>query len=133
MRIAETNGVAAVPQVRTMFGRLAAEATMVAGLVIGMEAAGAMRGDCFVPSVPRLYAALSLTHMMVPGLMLAVRELAGGGVIMLPSSGEDLANADIRPMIEAPQVSPATAAFGRIAVMKLAWDALGSEFASRHK
>ncbi len=132
MRVAETNGVAGVPQVRTMLGRLAAEATMVEGLVIGMEAAGALRGGYFAPSAPLLYAALSLTQEMVPRFMLAVRELAGGGVIMLPSSVEDLANAGIRPMIEATQVSPATDALGRIAVMKLAWDALGSEFASRH-
>lgn len=132
MRIAETNGVATVPQVRTMLGRLAAEATMIECFVIGMEAAGAMRDNYFVPSAPHLYAALSLSQEMVPRFMLAVRELAGGGVIMVPSSIEDLANAGIRPMIEATQVSAATDALGRIAVMKLAWDALGSEFASRH-
>jgi 4-hydroxyphenylacetate 3-monooxygenase len=132
MRIAQTNGVGAVPQVRTVLGRLAAEATMVEGLVIGMGAAGATRGDYFVPSSPHLYAALSWTQEMVPRFMLAVRELAGGGVIMLPSSVEDLANPEIRPMIEATQISPATDATGRIAVTKLAWDALGSEFASRH-
>ncbi|MEZ5924297.1 MAG: 4-hydroxyphenylacetate 3-hydroxylase N-terminal domain-containing protein [Hyphomicrobiaceae bacterium] len=132
LRIAETNGVAAVPQVKTMLGRLAAEATMVEGLVIGMEVAGAMRGDYFVPSAPHLYAALSLTQEMVPRFMLMVRELAGGGVIMLPSSAADLAKPEIRSLIEATQVSPSTDALGRISIMKLAWDALGSEFASRH-
>ena len=132
MRIARTNGVAEVPQVRTVLGRLAAEATMVEGLVIGMEAAGMMRGEYFVPSAPHLYAALAWTQEMVPRFMLAVRELAGGGVIMLPSSIDDLVDPQVRPLVEATQVSAATDAAGRISVMKLAWDALGSEFASRH-
>lgn len=132
MRIAETNGVASVPQVRTVLGRLASEATMVEGLTIGMEAAGIIRGNYFVPSAPHLYAALSWTQEMVPRFMLAVRELAGGGVIMLPSSVEDLTEPSIRPLVESTQVSPVTDARGRISVMKLAWDAIGSEFASRH-
>jgi 4-hydroxyphenylacetate 3-monooxygenase len=132
-RVAQTNGVADIPQVRSALGRLAAQAAMVEGLVAGMEIEGReIAGGYFVPSASLLYAALSITQELYPQIALAIRELCGGGVIMLPSSVDDLANPAIRDAIVATQVSPVTDALGRIGVMKLAWDALGSEFASRH-
>jgi 4-hydroxyphenylacetate 3-monooxygenase len=132
-RVAQTNGVADVPQVRSTLGRLAAQAAMVEGLVAGMEIEGReITGGYFVPSAPLLYAALSITQELYPQIAMSIRELCGGGVIMLPSSVDDLANPIIRDAIAATQVSPVTDAMGRIGVMKLAWDALGSEFASRH-
>jgi 4-hydroxyphenylacetate 3-monooxygenase len=132
-RVAQTNGVADIPQVRSTLGRLAAQATLVEGLVAGMEIEGRETpGGHFVPSAPLLYAALSVTQELYPQIAMTIRELCGGGVIMLPSSVDDLANPAIRDAITATQVSPVTDALGRIAVMKLAWDALGSEFASRH-
>ena len=51
---------------------------------------------------------------------------------MLPSSVEDFSDTEISGLIERTQKSPATDATGRVKFMKLAWDALGSEFASRH-
>ncbi len=132
-RVAQTNGVAEIPQVRSTLGRLAAQDAMVEGLVAGMEIEGREIADgYFVPSAPLLYSALSITQELYPQIALAIRELCGGGVIMLPSSVDDLANPAIRDAIAATQVSPVTDALGRIGVMKLAWDALGSEFASRH-
>jgi 4-hydroxyphenylacetate 3-monooxygenase len=132
-RVAQTNGVADIPQVRSTLGRLAAQAALVEGLVAGMEIEGReIAGGYFVPSAPLLYAALSITQELYPQIAMTIRELCGGGVIMLPSSVDDLANPAIRDAITATQVSPVTDALGRIAVMKLAWDALGSEFASRH-
>ncbi len=131
-RAAEINGVAEVPQVRGALGRLAAQAAMVEGMVAGMETEGSMRGDYFVPSAPLLYAALTITQEMMPQLVTSIRELCGGGLIMLPSSQADMLDPDARAIVEATQVSPATDALGRVSFMKLAWDALGSEFASRH-
>lgn len=131
-RATEVNGVADVPQVRGALGRIAAQAAMVEGLVAGMEAEGRMQAGYFVPSTPMLYAALSLTQEMMPQLLASIRELCGGGVIMLPSSVLDLDSPESRAIVEATQVSPVTGARGRVSFMKLAWDALGSEFASRH-
>ncbi len=70
-----------------------------------------------------------------PAFRNAVRSaaaLAGGGVIMLPSSVEDFADAELAGLIAKTQMSPTTDAKGRVKLFKLAWDALGSEFASRH-
>ena len=65
-------------------------------------------------------------------MITTLRDLAGGGMIMLPSSVADFANPEMREMIEKTQKSPASDSEGRVKFFKLAWDAVGSEFASRH-
>ena len=105
---------------------------MVEGLVELMEISGSKFGDYFVPNSSRLYAAAVLTQHLYPKFVQALRELAGGGMIMLPSSGADFANAEMLGFIEKTQQSPATDALGRVKLFKLAWDAVGSEFGSRH-
>lgn len=62
----------------------------------------------------------------------AIRELAGGGLIMLPSSVADLVNPDIARLIWKTQHGQIGSGMDRVRLMKLAWDALGSEFGSRH-
>jgi 4-hydroxyphenylacetate 3-monooxygenase len=131
-RIAETNGAADIPQIRGTLGHLAAQSAVIEGLVAGMEAAGQNVGPYYVPSAKLVYAALTLSQEMYPRIVHEIRDLAGGGLIMLPSSVADLATPETASIIQATQVSPATDAIGRIKIFKLAWDALGSEFGSRH-
>ena len=131
-KIAETNGIAGFPQVRDALGRLAAQAAMVEGMVHGIEAAGENYNGYYVPSRHLVYAAQVLTQEMYPELVNAIRELAGGGVIMLPSSAADFDHPELATLIRRTQRSPVVDSEGRVKLMKLAWDALGSEFASRH-
>ena len=131
-RIAETNGIVNFPQVREALGTLAAQSTMVDALVHAMEVKGRARGAYFVPDAHTLYSAQVLTQKLYPEVISALRELAGGGLIMLPSDIEDFADPELRTLIEKTQQSPATSAEGRVKLFKLAWDAIGSEFASRH-
>jgi 4-hydroxyphenylacetate 3-monooxygenase len=105
---------------------------MVEGMVRGMEAAGTHFGPYYVPHKRLLYAAQVLTQQLYPQVIHAIRELAGGGLIMLPSSVADFANPEIVSYIEKTQPSPAGSAMDRIKLFKLAWDAVGSEFGSRH-
>jgi 4-hydroxyphenylacetate 3-monooxygenase len=62
-----------------------------------------------------------------------VRELAGGGLLQVPSSVHEFANpetaADIRRFIQ----SPGLKAEDRVKLFKLAWETVGSEFAGRHQ
>lgn len=131
-KIAEVNGIVHFPQVVDTLGLLAAQVTMVEGLVKGMEAAGTQYGEYFVPDKRLLYAALVLTQQLYPQLMTTLRELAGGGMIMLPSSIADFTNPAIAPYISRTQKSPMVSSTDRVKIFKLAWDAVGSEFASRH-
>lgn len=131
-RIAETNGVISFPQVKETLGSLAAQNTMVDALVHSMEVKGRMRGDYFIPDGHTLYSAQVLTQQLYAQVMVTLRELAGGGLIMLPSSVSDFANGELRDLIGKTQQSPVASSEGRVKFFKLAWDAVGSEFASRH-
>jgi 4-hydroxyphenylacetate 3-monooxygenase len=111
---------------------MAAEASMVEGLVESMEVSGSQYGKYFVPNGRRLYSAMVLTQQLYPKFTNQIRELAGGGMIMLPSSMNDFADPEIAGLIGKTQHSPATDSLGRVKFFKLAWDAVGSEFGSRH-
>jgi 4-hydroxyphenylacetate 3-monooxygenase len=131
-RIADMNGIAQFPQVRETLGQLAAEAGMVDALVAAMEAKGSQAGSYFVPDRHMLYTAQTLTQQLYPKVVTALRDLAGGGMIMLPSSVADFANPEIATIIDKTQQSPAANSRDRVKFYKLAWDAVGSEFGSRH-
>jgi 4-hydroxyphenylacetate 3-monooxygenase len=131
-RTTQMNGITQFPQVREILGQLAAEAAMVDAFVNAMEAKGTQVGEYFIPDRHMLYSAQVLTQQMYPKILNSLRELAGGGMIMLPSSVADFANPEIAALIEKTQQSPAANSNDRVKFYKLAWDAVGSEFGSRH-
>jgi len=133
-RIAETIGSLKLPPVKEQLGRLAAQAGMFETMVYGMEAAGARFGPsgCYMPHRHSIYAATVMSREMYPTFITALRELAGASVIMLPSSRADLADPALRRLVERTQRSPAMGPLERVKFLKAAWDAIGSEFASRH-
>jgi 4-hydroxyphenylacetate 3-monooxygenase len=97
-----------------------------------MEAKGTKRGVYFVPDRALLYGAQVLTQQLYAKIINTLRELAGGGMIMLPSSVKDFENPELAALIGKTQQSPAASAVEKVKFYKLAWDAVGSEFASRH-
>ncbi len=131
-RITETNGVTDFPQVRETLGTLAAQCAMVDSLVHAMEIKGTQHGDYFIPDRHTLYSAQVLTQQLYAQVITTLRDLAGGGLIMLPSSVADFANPELREIIGKTQQSPAASSEGRVKFFKLAWDVIGSEYASRH-
>ena len=130
--IAETNGTTNFPQVRETLGQLAAHGAMVEAMVNSMEVKGQNHFGYFVPDRHTLYSAQVLTQQLYPKVMATLRDLAGGGMIMLPSSVADFTNPELREMISITQQSPVRNSEDRVKFFKLAWDAVGSEFASRH-
>ncbi len=131
-RLADTIGTSAMPPVAEVLGRLAAQAAMVEGMVVGMDAAGHMQGGYFVPNKHMMYAAQVLTQELYPRIIDTIRGLAGGALIMLPSSSRDSDNPELARIIGLTQRSPISNAQERVDFLKLAWDAIGSEFGSRH-
>ena len=131
-RITETIGTIAFPQVVETLGELSAELKMIEAFVEAMEVKGYQFGPYFMPDRSLLYAAQVQSQRLYPKVIETLRGLAGGGVIMLPSSVADFADPEIADMIDRTQYSPATDSTGRVKLFKLAWDAMGSEFASRH-
>jgi len=131
-RLAETIGMAGMPPVREELGWIAAQAAMVEAMLTGMEAAGHMQDGAFVPNKHFMYAAQVLTQELYPRIVDKIRGLAGGALIMLPSSIRDWNDPGLAEIIGKTQRSPAGTPRDRVRFMKLAWDAIGSEFGSRH-
>jgi 4-hydroxyphenylacetate 3-monooxygenase len=131
-RIAETIGTTAFASVVQTLGELAADAAMIEAFVVGMEAKGSFYGPYFVPDRALLYAAQVQAQRLYPRMIATIRELAGGGLLMLPSSVADFENPEIACLIGRTQHGAIGTGMDRVKLMKLAWDALGSEFGSRH-
>ena len=131
-KIAEATNVIGVPQVVETLGKLAAQAGLIEGLVNGMEVAGRYVGPYYVPDRHPLYTAQVMAQEFYPQVIHTLRELAGGSPIMLPSSAEDFNNPELASYIARTQSAPPAEIPERTKLFKLAWDAIGSEFASRH-
>jgi 4-hydroxyphenylacetate 3-monooxygenase len=132
-KIASMNGVAALPPVQGTLGELAAQSSLVAGLVLAAEYNCEIdsRGVAW-PGKAETFANMTLQSELYPRVLNLVRELCGGGLIQLPSSAEDFRNPAIAADLQRYVRSPGVPAEERVKVLKLAWDALGSEFGSRH-
>jgi len=131
-KLADVIGTTNMPAVRDQLGRIAAQAAMVESMMYGMEAGGYTAEGYFAPNRHFMYTAQVVTQELYPQLVTAIRELAGGALIMLPSSAADWADREIAAILGRTQRSPAAEPLERVKFLKLAWDALGSEFASRH-
>ena len=131
-KMADANDLTRIPQVVETLGRLAAQAGVIENLVKGMEAAGRYVGPYYVPDRHPLYTAQVMAQEMYPQIMNTLRDLAGGSPIMLPSSAKDFENPEIAGYIDRSQSAVGPETQERVKLFKLAWDAIGSEFASRH-
>lgn len=131
-RITEAIGTTSMPSVAEQLGFLAAQASMVEAMLSGMEASGTRFGEWYVPNKHFMYSAQVITQDMYPKVINTIRELAGGALIMLPSSIRDFANPQLETIIEKTQRAVGMSPEEKVKFMKAAWDAIGSEFGSRH-
>ena len=131
-KIADANELTRIPQVVETLGRLAAQAGVIEGLVNGMEAAGRYVGPYYVPDRHPLYTAQVMAQELYPQVMHTLRDLAGGSPIMMPSSVKDFGNPEVADYVTRSQSGDQRHTQERVKLFKLAWDAIGSEFASRH-
>ncbi|HWD03791.1 MAG TPA: 4-hydroxyphenylacetate 3-hydroxylase N-terminal domain-containing protein [Amycolatopsis sp.] len=134
LRVTRMNGSDKFPPVRGVLGELAAHAAMVSGLVYAQEQNCELdeKGVAW-PGREECYATMTLQSDFYPKLLHLVRDLVGGGVIQLPSSAADFANPEARADFERYVQSPGNPTVERVKLLKLVWDLIGSEFASRHQ
>jgi len=133
-RIAEVNGVDKMPNVQSTLGELASYVTLGNGLVIASEAECIEDKRGFVyPNPVYIHANMWLQATYYTKMINYVRELAGAGVIALPSSYKDYGNPEIARDVNRFIQSPGTPSVERTKLFKLCWDIIGSEFAGRHQ
>lgn len=84
------------------------------------------------PNGQYLYAALGMQTEVYPKAVKLLGELAGGGVIQVPSSVLDFDNEDEVAAMDVVMGSDQVPVKERVKLFKLAWELVGTEFAGRH-
>ncbi len=131
-RMNEMTGNAANPAVTVMMGELASLVSIYEAMLLAHEAMGTIEDGVFWPSRTAYYAASSMQSEFNGRMLEMIREMAGSAFITLPSSHADFGNPEILADIERYMRSGSADAKSRVALMRLIWDFLGSEFGSRH-
>ena len=132
-RCMDLSGRSANSEISAQLGDLATRVSLVEGMILGAE--GAAEPDQFGVMRPKdslLYASQVYQQAIYPALINQIRGLLGGSLIQLPATVGELhapgSAADIERYLRWPHAS----ARERVKLLKLLWDAIGSEFASRH-
>ena len=132
-RVAEMNSSVKLPPVRSALGEMAAKVSTVAGLVLAQEQNAEVDSHGVAwPGRAQCFANMTLQPQLYSELLVMIRDLCGGGLIQLPSSANDFANPAIAADLDRFIQSPGFPATERVKLLKLVWDMVGSEFASRH-
>ncbi len=132
-RCMDLSGRSATSEIAAQLGDLATRVSIVEGMILGAEAAaepdqfGVMR-----PKDSLLYASQVYQQAMYPALLNQIRGLLGGSLIQLPASVDELRGPASAADVERYVRWPHAGAVERVKLLKLLWDAVGSEFASRH-
>jgi 4-hydroxyphenylacetate 3-monooxygenase len=133
-RMNEMTGNAANPAVQIMMGELAALVSVYETMLLAHEATATIDRDGVLwPSRTALYSAMALQSELNGRMLEIIRELAGAAMITLPSSLRDFESPQTAADVERYMRSATTDAKARVALMRLAWDFIGSEFGSRHQ
>lgn len=132
-RMNEMTGNAAAPPVQVMMGELVSLVSIFEGLLMAQEVVAPIKNGVLWPSPVTLYSAMAMQSEFNGRMLEMVRELGGGGFINLPSSLEDLESPETKADMERYHRSASSDAKSRVALMRLIWDFIGSEFGSRHQ
>jgi 4-hydroxyphenylacetate 3-monooxygenase len=132
-RMNETTGNDAAPPVQVQMGELAALVQIVETMLVSQEQVATIDDKGVVwPSKAALYAVMALQSEINPRMLDIIRELTGAAMITLPSSEKDFTSAETAEDMERYMRSGITSARDRVALMRMAWDFIGSEFGNRH-
>jgi 4-hydroxyphenylacetate 3-monooxygenase len=132
-RMNEMTGNVGAPPVQVMMGELAAFVTIYDSMLLAHETVSPIKDGVLWPSTVTLYSAMAMQSEFNGRMLEMVRELAGGAFITLPSSLADIESPQTAPDVERYMRSASTDAKSKIALMRLIWDFVGSEFGSRHQ
>jgi 4-hydroxyphenylacetate 3-monooxygenase len=134
VKVSELTGTAKIPAVREMLASRATEVAVVEALVAATDMAPHQWPNGYVsPNMQTLYATTAWTAENVPVFLHGVRELLGSQPFQTAAASSVFSDPETRDVL--------LGAFGsqseddarhRYRLMKLAWDLVGTEFASRH-
>ena len=133
-RMNELTGNDGVPPVQVMMGELAALVSTVETMLEAQETRATIDDKGVVwPCKATLYAVMALQSENNPRMIEIIRELTGAAMISMPSSVKDLDSPETADDMARYMASGKAGARERIALMRMAWDFIGSEFGNRHQ
>jgi 4-hydroxyphenylacetate 3-monooxygenase len=133
-KLAATTGIEKIPSVMWDLGEMASWAAIVEAMVLAAENTAITKPNGVTIPNPRfLYGTMGLQAQLYPRMIQILRELAGGGVLQVPSSVNEFKNPEMAKDLERYVQSPGVPAEEKVKLLKLAWDLVGSEFAGRHQ
>ncbi len=86
-----------------------------------------------VPNLNYMMAFRMMMAMVYPKIKEIVHNIVASGLIFQPSSSRDFQAPELRPYLEKYMSSSTGDAVERVKLMKMLWDAIGTEFAGRHE
>jgi 4-hydroxyphenylacetate 3-monooxygenase len=129
--LADMHGISAIPPVQAQLGGdIAAFSSALEAIVLAAEGQPVQRGELLVPGPKFVYSGVSLQRRWVVDFMRALRELAGGGFIAIPSA-ESFSSPETAEDVARYYQTLNTPAWDRVKLLKLMWDLVGTEFAGR--
>jgi 4-hydroxyphenylacetate 3-monooxygenase len=133
-RMNEMTGNDLNPAVQIQMGELASLVSIVENMLFAQETVATIDADGVLwPSRTALYSVMALQSELNSRMIEIIRELTGAAMITLPSSFADFNHPEMKGDIERYMRSATTDAKDRVAVMRMAWDLIGTEFGSRHQ
>lgn len=133
-KVLESNGSAEFRGIRVRFADIVALRNLMWTLTENLCLNPEQRRDGSV--APRLEAAATVRYFgtkMMSQLKPVFNTALGGSPIIQTASWLDMANPEIRPLIDLYYQGTDQSSSERMKLIKLMWDAMGSEFAGRHE
>jgi 4-hydroxyphenylacetate 3-monooxygenase len=132
-RVLEVNGIANLPPVKDTLGMLATRVAMVESLVTAETATIEQWPHGYVAQDRQtMYSTMAYTMEFYPEFIQAMRELLGSHPFQQPADVGVFENPVTADIYSTFAMAEPKVAIERYKLMRLAWDLVGSEFASRH-
>jgi 4-hydroxyphenylacetate 3-monooxygenase len=132
-KVLDSNGIANLPPVRDMMGMLATRVAMVESLVVAESAAPETWPNGYVAQDRQaMYSTMAYTMEYYPEFIQTMRELLGSHYFQQPADISVFSNPVTADIYAKFATGSAGSSLERYKLMRLAWDLIGSEFASRH-
>jgi 4-hydroxyphenylacetate 3-monooxygenase len=126
--LADAHGISSIPPVQAQLGgEIAAFCTALDAIVLAAEAKPLTRGSLALPSPKFVNAGVSLQRRWVVEFMRALREIAGGGFIAMPSA-ESFEASETSEDIARYNQSATLSARERVKLLKVMWESWNDVF-----
>ena len=132
-KVMEANGIANLPPERDTMGMLATRVAMVESLVVAETATPEQWPNGYVAQDRQaMYSTMAYTMEYYPEFIQVMRELLGSHYFQQPADASVFENPETASIYHKFVMAEGEQAMQRYKLMRLAWDLIGSEFASRH-